>query len=553
MIKTAKLMRSLIIIIILLTAAAAMSTLKAYAYGYPQWYYEHFTETGVPKGAEYNTGGLNPDQAMYKPEIFVSLALFDDVPENKTVTIQISVEGGNAAYVYTGLHIQYDPRLTLIKQNNDFAVKEEALENIDSFQMADGANGFYLSTKPYYIDVGNGLQPFGKGYDGIMWSMNFKLPDNCAKGDLYPVEIWYKPESELQDCFTNTNNDTDGKMMQAYVFTKGIYHGGIAIRDHEWEFDSFELKTDEQDGHKEAFAKYKCTMEGEPHYSSVEADITDTVVTQPTCKEEGKTEYKINIPNNRSLDRRGHSGSVSEPIEIVPGQGHDWGDWKVTVEPGPNKNGVRTRTCKLDPSHKETEKISASGKLLTKMTSKGSNSLVITWTKTKGAAGYEIYFAECNHKKKINVCKKIKTVKAGKTPKYVKKGLKKKTSYKAFVMSYKIVNGERVYTDTSLAAHTFTSGGNGKLTNAKKVTVKKSSYTLAVGKTATIKAKITKQKNSSKLRLACHTSKLRYISSLKSVAKVDKNGKITAKCPGRCKIYVIASNGVRKAISVTVK
>ena len=46
---------------------------------------------------------------------------------------------------------------------------------------------------------------------------------------------------------------------------------------------------------------------------------------------------------------------------------------------------------------------------------------------------------------------------------------------------------------------------------------------------------------------------LRYISSMKDVATVNKNGKIKARKKGSCKIYVIAVNGIRKTISVTVK
>ena len=232
---------------------------------------------------------------------------------------------------------------------------------------------------------------------------------------------------------------------------------------------------------------------------------------------------------------------------------HDWADWQVTTEPAPDKNGVRTRVCRLDPSHKETERITASGKLLTKMKSKGKTSLVITWTKMKDAAGYEIYFARCNHKNKKNVCKKIGDVEAGKRLKYTKKKLKKQASYKAFVIAYTLVDGVKVYKDTSLTMHAYTSGRNKKYTNPAKVTVKKSKYTLDAGQTVKIKGKVTKPKKNKKLKISNHAPLLRYISSMKDVATVNKNGKIKARKKGSCKIYVIAVNGIRKTISVTVK
>lgn len=50
-----------------------------------------------------------------------------------------------------------------------------------------------------------------------------------------------------------------------------------------------------------------------------------------------------------------------------------------------------------------------------------------------------------------------------------------------------------------------------------------------------------------------HTARLRYLSSNSKVAKVSSNGRITAKGKGRCRIYVIAANGVYKAVKVIVK
>jgi uncharacterized protein YjdB len=43
------------------------------------------------------------------------------------------------------------------------------------------------------------------------------------------------------------------------------------------------------------------------------------------------------------------------------------------------------------------------------------------------------------------------------------------------------------------------------------------------------------------------------MTSNSKVATVSKSGKITAKGKGTCKIYVVAVNGVRKTVSVTVK
>ena len=128
---------------------------------------------------------------------------------------------------------------------------------------------------------------------------------------------------------------------------------------------------------------------------------------------------------------------------------------------------------------------------------------------------------------------------------------------KAFVM----VDGQKQYVKKSLAAHCYTSGGNKKFTNPKSVKVKikkkKAKKTVIVslkaGKKARIKATIKKLKKSKKLPNKGHGRKLRYISTNKQVAIVKKSGKIKAKAAGSCKIYVLAVNGVRATVKVTVK
>lgn len=238
---------------------------------------------------------------------------------------------------------------------------------------------------------------------------------------------------------------------------------------------------------------------------------------------------------------------------------HDWGPWEVTKEPTVDSEGVETRVCKGDPSHTETRAIpaldpaKAPGVLIAKMVSKGQTSLAITWSKVQGADGYDVYFAICNHGGKEAKYKKIKTVKAGASLKVVKKGLKKGTAYKAYVKAFVKEDGKKRYIKKSPVIHAYSSGGTKAYTNAKSVKVKKASVTLAVGKTAKVKASVVKLKKGKKLMPATHEPKLRYLSSNKSVATVSSTGKITAKGKGTCKVYAIAHDGASKAVKVTVK
>ena len=85
---------------------------------------------------------------------------------------------------------------------------------------------------------------------------------------------------------------------------------------------------------------------------------------------------------------------------------------------------------------------------------------------------------------------------------------------------------------------------------AKSVIVKKSAVSLKKGKTFKISASIKKVKPKKILILTSHAPRLRYVSANPSVAKVNGKGVITAKNPGTCYVYAVATNGVRKGVKL---
>ncbi|MBQ6439554.1 MAG: Ig-like domain-containing protein [Mogibacterium sp.] len=180
--------------------------------------------------------------------------------------------------------------------------------------------------------------------------------------------------------------------------------------------------------------------------------------------------------------------------------------------------------------------------LMLKSTKQTKTSIKLTWKKVKGAKKYVIYGNRCG---KSNKPKKLATVKG--SSKTIKKAagkkLKKGTYYKFIVVA---IGSNNKVISTSKIIHVATKGG--KVRNYTKVTTKakNSKVTLKKGKTFKLGAKAA-GKNVKK-----HVS-LRYESSNPKVAKVSKNGKITAKKKGTCKIYVFAQNGLCKTIKVTVK
>ncbi len=68
------------------------------------------------------------------------------------------------------------------------------------------------------------------------------------------------------------------------------------------------------------------------------------------------------------------------------------------------------------------------------------------------------------------------------------------------------------------------------------------------------KVKITAQviRDNPQKKVLPFMGRIRYISGNKSVATVDKDGKVRGVKAGTCKIYAIARNGVYKGVSVTV-
>ena len=163
------------------------------------------------------------------------------------------------------------------------------------------------------------------------------------------------------------------------------------------------------------------------------------------------------------------------------------------------------------------------------------------------------FLAPCNGKGKTYTLEVVESNEDTSARGTVIKDLKKKTCYKACVKAFVNVDGEKVYVKSGVLIHCLTSGGTKTRTNPKSITVDKTKVTLAKGKSKQIKASVVKKDDSKKLLSESHSPSLRYKSSNRKVATVSKGGRILAKGKGTCKVYVIASNGARKAVTVRVK
>ncbi|MCM1500639.1 MAG: DUF1542 domain-containing protein [Clostridium sp.] len=179
-----------------------------------------------------------------------------------------------------------------------------------------------------------------------------------------------------------------------------------------------------------------------------------------------------------------------------------------------------------------------------------TTSAKLKWKKVAGADGYFVYTNICNANEKKNKLKKVKDITSASKTSYKKTKLKKNKWYKYRIVAYKIVNGQKMAIGQSLLLHSYTGAKTDSYSNPSKITVKKKTITVKVGKTAKMNAKMVMPKGK---KLKRHTDKVRYIVSDKDIVTVNKKGKIKAKKKGTCTVYACAQNGVYKAVKVKVK
>ena len=269
------------------------------------------------------------------------------------------------------------------------------------------------------------------------------------------------------------------------------------------------------------------------------------------------TELKVKIePENADLQKliwKSHNEKVAITDENgkVTAVGNGTAEITVTTEDGKITASIMI-TVKV-PDEPTINKTTGFRRLRARSVKQTKTSVTLQWNIIKDADGYFVYGNRCNTGTKSYKYRKLATITGGDISTWTQKDLKKGTYYKYVVKAYRLVNGKKVVTDTSISVHAVTGGG--KYGNAKAVSVTQignkrnvSKITLKMGKTAQIKAKeVKKDKKIERHRKLC------YESSNTKVATVTPDGLIRATGKGTCTIWVYAQNGVYKALKITVK
>lgn len=217
--------------------------------------------------------------------------------------------------------------------------------------------------------------------------------DDAVKGDVTYYVIWFELIDEVEVevaapvCGTSTttnkngnnewdvNSQTNGP--QVTIPGNAKYQIGGTIDDQEFIGSAWVETSDNEEvtgpfiGTFEGGEKYNAYImltadfgymfqETNSSYyetiSEVEAthNLTHVDAVDATCTTDGSKEYY----ECSGCDKKFVDSDASEEItDVTIPAGHDWNDWVVTKEATVDEAGSKTRTCKRDASHTETEEI----------------------------------------------------------------------------------------------------------------------------------------------------------------------------------------------------
>lgn len=199
----------------------------------------------------------------------------------------------------------------------------------------------------------------------------------------------------------------------------------------------------------------------------------------------------------------------------------------------------------------KSETVSSAPQTIDAIVKATAGNVQIFWNKVAGAQGYEVLLTKCGSSYKKGIQKTTRKLNTKISVKKLKKFNLKTGSWKVKVRAYTYINGKKKVLVTGSNLH-FALITSGQYTNAKKISVNKNKVNLKKGGKYKVKAEVIRERKDKKLLPQTHCKSLQWKTTNAKIAKV-KNGKIIAKQKGICKIYVIAANGVKKQIKVTVK
>lgn len=293
-------------------------------------------------------GGFSAEQiagSAIKPTITATqeLLTIETAKSNPQRKIELTVTGASAKYAATGFHIYYDERLSI--ETDPFG----------DAKVSRGPAAEYLTTKTPDVDptAPKGMKGIfvcssadkDRGLDGVVWLFNVTLPSDVAEGDVFPIDVLYKSNKTNEDLFVNVSKDEEGRLMQAYTFTQGIYNPTY----------NNNFKADKADVDKcEALANIKGEYDGYIAIADGEKPTeapTDEPTEPPTkAPSEAPTEPPTKAPTTEAP-----TNAPTEPSTNAPTQGSTEAATNVTTQKATQAgiSGSKT-TSKKDNGGKTT-------------------------------------------------------------------------------------------------------------------------------------------------------------------------------------------------------
>lgn len=303
-------------------------------------------------------------------------------------------------------------------------------------------------------------------------------------------------------------------------------------------------------------AKITVSMDESQNYLAVSREVTVTVVPKNiTVTADNKNKIVGKADPVLTYTAKGLVGKDTlSGITVKRKAGKKVGNYPITVSQAVGSNpNYRITFRKGIFTIEQADQSKLSGKAVYRLklpvffaTGKAQkNSIVVSWKKYTGAAGYDVFWRYCDGSIKY---KKVGTVKNGKLS-MTHKNLKSNREYKYFVAAYKMVKGRKIYIAKSNGMHVAMK--QARTTNAVSIKVNRTTVILKAGKTFRLKCQLSGENR--KKKLLSHLSSYRYYTTSRKIATVSQNGVIRANAKGSCSIYVLANNGVYKKVTVKVK
>ncbi len=182
-----------------------------------------------------------------------------------------------------------------------------------------------------------------------------------------------------------------------------------------------------------------------------------------------------------------------------------------------------------------------------------NTSIRIKWKAVANVDGYMIYRYNQKSKQYIKI-HTIRYLKSNQWVKWTDKNLETNKIYKYKIASYKKIDGKKQKSNLSNWVSAKTYQRNNKKINARAPKLNKKKVYLGLCSSKKVTAKIMPSQYGKNKKKKAFNTKVRWYSSNPSVAKVNREGVITAgKKAGKCNVYAISHNGTRTKVEVIVK